>query len=44
VRRVIAALDDQGRWLTPQCEAAAIRTSTFLANAEILTNYLEAVK
>jgi PelA/Pel-15E family pectate lyase len=44
VRAAIAALDPQGRWVVRFRGAEQIRTDTFIMNARLLAEYIEAVK
>ncbi len=44
VRAAIAALDPQGRWLVRFRGTEQIRTDTFITNARLLADYIEAVK
>lgn len=45
VRALISGLDAEGRWLAPfRGGAPSIRTETYLANAGVLCDYLEALK
>lgn len=45
VRSLVASLDGQGRWIAPyRGGAAQIRTDSYIANATVLCDYLEAMK
>lgn len=44
VREVIGALDAQGRWLRHSGEREEIRSADFIANVELLADYLEATR
>jgi PelA/Pel-15E family pectate lyase len=43
-RAAVAALDTEGRWLTPYRGAPAIRTDTFVTHLRLLSDYVEAAK
>lgn len=44
VRAAIASLDSDGRWITEYRGTPQIRTDTFIANARLIADYLEAVR